>query len=74
MPLVIRFVGFVLKRKKEKNQEAVAHDCRKNHQGSSKSMEVNVAVELFSDALSCGVAYTTYLGDDDSATESHLKH
>ena len=57
----------------KKNQEAVAHDCRKNHQGSSKSMEANVAVELFSGALSSGVAYTTYVGDYDSATESHLK-
>ena len=56
----------------KKNQEAVAHDCRKNHQGSSKSMEANVAVELFSGALSSGVAYTTYVGDDDSAKrESH---
>ena len=56
----------------KKNQEAVAHDCCKNHQGSSKSMEANVAVELFSGALSSGVAYTTYVGDDDSAKrESH---
>lgn len=36
-------------------------------------MEANVAVELFSGALSSGVAYTTYVGDYDSATESHLK-
>ena len=36
-------------------------------------MEANVAVELFSWALSSGVAYTTYVGDDNSATESHLK-
>ena len=58
---------------KKKNQEAVGHDCRKNHRGSSKSMESNVAVELFSGAVSSGVAYSTYVGDDDSATESHLK-
>ena len=57
----------------KKNQEADAHDCRKNHPDSSKSMEANVAVELFSGALSSGVAYTTYVGNDDSATESHLK-
>ena len=36
--------------------------------------EANVAVELFSGALSSGVAYTTYVGDDDSAKrENHRK-
>lgn len=58
---------------KKKNQEAVPHDCRKNHQGSSKSMEANVAVELFSSAVINGVTFSTYVGDDDSTTESHLK-
>lgn len=54
------------------NKELVAHDCRKNHQGSSKSMEANVAVQLFTDAVEQDVCYSTYVGDDDSTTESRL--
>ena len=55
------------------NKEPNAHDCRKNHHGSSKSMEANVAVQLFTDATASGVSYSTYIGDDDSTTESRLK-
>ncbi|CAH3031583.1 unnamed protein product [Pocillopora meandrina] len=36
-------------------------------------MEANVAVELFSSAPKSGVIYSTYVGDDDSVTENHLK-
>ncbi|XP_078377789.1 uncharacterized protein LOC144660943 [Oculina patagonica] len=57
----------------KKKEEPGPHSCRKNHQGSSKSMEVSVAVELFSNAVSSGVSYSTYVGDDDSTTESRLK-
>ena len=50
------------------------HDCRRNHQGSSKSMEANVAVQLFGDAVESGVRYSTYVGgDDDSTTENRLQ-
>ena len=55
------------------NKEPDAHDCRRNHHGSSKSMEANVAVQLFTDATASGVSYSTYIGDDDSTTESRLK-
>ncbi|KAJ7389773.1 hypothetical protein OS493_029195 [Desmophyllum pertusum] len=48
-----------------RNKKPVAHDCRKNHQGSSKSMEANVAVQLFTDAVEQSVCYSTYVGDDD---------
>ena len=58
----------------EKNkQEPETHNCRKNHHGSSKSMEANVAVELFSNAITNGVSYSTYVGDEDSTTESRLR-
>ena len=58
----------------EKNkQEPGVHNRRKNHHGSSKSMEANVAVQLFSDAVASGVSYSTYVGDDDSTTESRLR-
>ena len=52
----------------EENQEAVTHDCRKNHQGSFKRMEGNVAVKLFSTKLSSGVAYSSYVGNDDRSS------
>ena len=60
---------------KKNNQEAVSHNCRKNHQGSSKSVEASVAVELFSNAVSCGVAYSTVVRDDDIVLQKViLKH
>ena len=32
-----------------------------------------MAVQLFTDATASGVSYSTYIGDDDSTTESRLK-
>ena len=55
------------------DKEAHPHDCRRNHKGSSKSMESNVAVELFNEAVKNGVSYSSYVGDDDTTTESRLK-
>ena len=49
------------------------HDYRKNHVGSSKSMEPNVAVDLFQRATSSGVKYNVYTGDDDTTTQSHIR-
>ena len=48
------------------------HDCRKNHTGLSKSMEPDVAVELFQRAPNSNVKYSTYTGDDDTTTLSHI--
>ena len=50
-----------------------AHDCRRNHTGSSKSMESSVAVQLFNEAPLQGMRFSTYVGDEDSTTESRLK-
>ena len=55
------------------NREPTVHDCRRNHEGSSKSMEANVAVQLFGNAVEGGVRYLTYVGDDDSTTENRLQ-
>ena len=55
------------------NREPTVHDCRRNHEGSSKSMEANVAVQLFGNAVEGGVRYSTYAGDDDSTTENRLQ-
>ena len=52
------------------NREPTVHDCCCNHEGSSKSMEANVAVQLFGIAVEGGVGYSTYVGDDDSTTEN----
>ena len=47
------------------------HDCRKNHTGSSKSMEPLSAVELFQNATNYNMKYSKYTGDDDSTTECY---
>ena len=49
------------------------HDCRKNHTGSSKSMEPDVAVDLFQRAIKNGVKYNIYTGDDDATTQAHIR-
>ena len=49
------------------------HDCRKNHSGSSKSMEPLAAVQLFNKVTKSNAKFSVYTGDDDSTTESHLK-
>ena len=49
------------------------HDCRKNHWGSSKSMEGDVACELWSKAPQSGVKFSVYVGDDDSTTLAGIK-
>lgn len=53
---------------KKSGKVAKTHDCRKNHVGSSKSMESDVAVELWTNALNSGTQFSTYVGDDDSTT------
>lgn len=41
---------------------------KKKHAGSSKSMERDVAYQLWCSAPEAGVKYSTYIGDDDSTT------
>lgn len=53
---------------KKSGKVAKTHDCRKNHVESSKSMESDVAVELWTNALNSGTQFSTYVGDDDSTT------
>ncbi|XP_068673244.1 uncharacterized protein [Montipora foliosa] len=53
---------------KKSEKVAKTHDCRKNHVGSSKSMERDVAIELWTNALDSGTHFSTYVGDDDSTT------
>ena len=51
-----------------KGKQATKHDCRKNHEGSSKSMESSVACELWNKVPLSNTRYTVYIGDDDSTT------
>ena len=44
------------------------HDCRRNHFGSSKSMEPAVAVELAKDLESHGAYLACLVSDDDAST------
>ena len=57
----------------KKGQKPRALDCRKNHLGSSKSMEPNVAVDLFKRATESKIKYSVYTGDDDTTTHSHIR-
>ena len=50
----------------------IVHDCRKNHNASSKAMEPVSAVEMFNNAPKQKVKYAFYTGDDDSTTEAHI--
>jgi hypothetical protein len=60
---------------KKDGKEPRSHDCRANHEGSSKMMEPSVACELFTNSVNDGkVKYSTYVGDDDSTTLLHLSN
>ena len=50
------------------------HDCRKNQNGSSKSMERDVACELWRKAPQSGVKFSIYVGDDDPTTLADIKN
>ena len=53
---------------KRSGKAAKNHDYRKNHAGSSKSMERDVACELSRSTPIAGVKFSTYVRDDDSTT------
>lgn len=52
------------------------HDCRKNHSGSSKSMEPAAAVKLMAQNeafIAAGVRVDVLVGDEDAATYCHVQ-
>lgn len=53
--------------------EAREHDCRKNHRGSSKSMEPEAAIAIYQRAKQNGVRYDVLIGDEDSTTISRIR-
>ena len=54
------------------NTNPKVHDCRKNHTGSSKSMEPLSAVELLKNTPNHGIKYSKYTWDEDSIRELYL--
>ena len=52
---------------------AELHNCRKDHSGSSKSIEPGIAVACFNNVTNHGSKYSSYTGDEDGTTESHVK-
>lgn len=54
-------------------KEPQSHDCRKNHEGSSKAMEAAAAVDIYERAKTSGVHYSTFIGDEDSTTISRVR-
>ena len=57
---------------KKKGIHPRLHDCRSNHTGSSKALEPNVACALCNAAPEQNVKFSTYVGEDDTTTLSHL--
>ncbi|CAC5385553.1 unnamed protein product [Mytilus coruscus] len=49
------------------------HDCRKNHTGSAKSMESNLAVEMVQELQCKGCKVSCIIIDDDTTTLARLK-
>lgn len=62
--------------KAEKNNVPVeAHECPRNHAGSSKSMETEAIFRMVKEATySHGYHIFTIISDDDSTMKSNLKH
>ena len=52
---------------------AESHNCRKDHSGSSKSVECGIAVARFNNVTNHGFKYSSYTGDEDGTTESYVK-
>ena len=44
------------------------HDCRKNHNGTSKSMEAGAAAKIYERAKASGIRYAAFIGDEDNTT------
>ena len=57
----------------KQDREPQHHDCHKNWDGPSSSMETDILVEGFKEAESkYGLRYTTFIGDGDSSVHASL--
>lgn len=55
------------------NLKPGAHDCRKNFEGSAKSMESDMVVSMVKDMNEKGIKMGTLVADDDAATLCRLR-
>lgn len=55
------------------NLKPGAHDCRKNFEGSAKSMESDMVVSMVKDINEKGIKMGTLVADDDAATLCRLR-
>ena len=59
---------------KKSNQQPTKHECPKNHDGSSKSMETEAIYQMVLEATyQKGYSIGTIISDDDSTMKSNLK-
>ena len=49
------------------------HNCRKNHTGTSKSVEAGAVAEIYERAKACGIRYSTFIGDEHSTTIARVR-
>lgn len=54
------------------DEKGDGHDCRKNHNGSAKSMESALAVEMVRDIENSGYKVASITMDEDSTTIARL--
>ena len=59
---------------KAKGTAVLDHNCVKNHEGSSKSMESKACVSLLIHMHEEGFTVTRLVGDDDSTFRSNTRH
>ena len=63
----------VCARAKTEGKEAAEHECHKNWEGASSSMETSIIVEAFKESESkYGLRYTEFVGDGDSSVYPNL--
>ena len=63
----------VCKKAENSNSTPVAHDCRRNFDGSAKSMESDMVVSMVKDLNEKGIKTATIVADDDSTTFCRLR-
>jgi len=61
--------------KEENKTEVPPHECPKNHNGSSKSMESEAIFQMAKEGFyDQGYSISTIISDDDSTMKANLKH
>ena len=64
----------ICSRNETKKRPAPEHDCYKNHEGSSKSMESSACVSLLKQMHNEGFTVRRLVGDDNSTFRADTRH